>query len=296
MSVLVTTLRKHLEAADRAFADGRLAGARGAYADLLERAQDRADPSMEVCARAMLALCHLRVRDHAAAVALMSDAEWRLEAASVSALARWHRARVRVELEGGAEPIPLLRAYLDWAEGCESSDAVLDACLLLADAHPLEERVDWLERGLDHADGAPPEALAHVCMQLGAVLDQLGQPAAALEAYEQALTCHGGVGSRGGVGAAWAAGEMACRLEDWPLARQHLEAALAVAERSDAVSDLEPLVLGDLATVYQAAGDVVEARRLILRALRRAREQELQVFAPQQHARLRAVARALELE
>ena len=300
MSVLVTTLRAVLEAADRAFDDGRVSAARAGYIDLLGRAQDRSDPSMEILARSMLAICALRMRDRAGAEEQLDAGLRRLESASIEAQAR-HRsatARLGVERDPREQVIPELHLYLAWAEEHDAASSVLDACLLLADLHAPAERVLWLEHGLDYARAHDLEkGLGRAYGLLGLTLDQVDQPHQALQAWQQALVCHELQGHvRGRAGAGWAVGELACRLEDWPLARQHLETALGLAERAQDCSDLEPLILGDLAAVYEAAGDVIEARRLILRALARAREQELHVFAAARHKRLRAVARRLDLD
>lgn len=300
MSVLVTTLRAVLEAADRTFDDGRVSAARAGYVDLLSRAQDRSDPSMETLARAMLAICALRLRDRASAEEQLDASQWRLDSASVEAQARHRRAAARLSMERDPREQVLsgLHSYLAWAEDHRIASGVLDACLLLADLHGPADRVLWLEHGLDYARAHDLEqGLGRAYGLLGSTLDQLEQPEQALVAWQQALACHERQAQvRGRVGAGWAAGELACRLEDWPLARQHLEAALALAEGAQDCSDLEPLILGDLAVVYEAAGDVIEARRLILRALARAREQELHVFAASRHQRLRAVAKRLDLD
>jgi tetratricopeptide (TPR) repeat protein len=300
VSVLVTTLRASLEAADRVLDDGRVGAARASYIDLLERAQDRSDASMEVMARSMLALCLLRVRDLGGAEGQLEAAERRLDVGSVEAQARFRGAEARVwlEREERQDVVPRLRDYLAWAQAAGAAEAVLDACVLLADRLPLEARVDCLQLGVEHAvDHGVERGLGRAYGLLGLTLDLQGEQAEALQAWLRAVECHESAARvRPRVGAAWAVGELACRLEDWPLARESLEAALALAEPSQDCSDLEPLILGDLAGVYEAAGDVIEARRLILRALGRAREQELHVFAPARHTRLRDVARKLDLD
>ena len=98
------------------------------------------------------------------------------------------------------------------------------------------------------------------------------------------------------MGAGWAVGATAVRLEDWPLARQKLEAAITLAETEDSCQDLLAFALADLAKACEAAGDVIEARRLVLRAMTVAREQDIHRFFPERWQVIVSYARSLELD
>jgi uncharacterized protein HemY len=128
-------------------------------------------------------------------------------------------------------------------------------------------------------------------------LDQLGQIDEALESYEASLVWQEKTGQpRDIVSATWAVGSLCVRLEDWPKARDVLENGQKLCGETDACDDLLALITADLAHVYEAAGDVVEARRLVIRALSLAREQSLDGLWPQRWRALRAHAAALDLD
>ena len=298
MPALVTTLQSVLTRADAYFEEGRHARARAAYERLLERAQERADRPMEVVARAMLARCHLLRRDPEAARGELDQAEAFLDPAHLASTRRLQAARARVGLAAAApsEVGAQLRAYLTWAEGEGAHAEVIDACMLLADHDADPER--WLQRaiahGLEHEFDAP---LGRVYSALAGRLEQEGRLERALEAYQQALHHHRcGGGTRQVVAVSWAAGAVACGLEDHPLARALLEEAVQEAEGADDCEDFLALALADLAEVHEAAGDVVEARRLVLRSSGLARAQDLPRAWPERWRRLLAHARRLELE
>lgn len=313
MSVLVTTLRRVLTHADSQMRAGRIPSARRAYEDLLERAQERTDRPMEVIARAMLARCHLRARELDAAREQLEAAERVLERGHPESHGRFlgSEARLHVELGPPERARERCTTYLRWAESESGRPETLDACLLLAGLAPPEERVEWLQRGIDHAvEQGGHEELGKAWVELGTAHDQTGRLEAALDAYEQARSWYlqaletpegqepplsARAAIRGAVGACWAAGSVASRLEDWPLARARLEAAQTLAEGAEDCADLLGMVLSDLGVVYEAAGDVIEARRLILRAMEIAREQELAVVWPHRWDQLMERARALEL-
>lgn len=304
MSVLVTTLRTVLATADAHFGAGRVAAARRVFEDLVERSQARTDRPMEVVARAMLARCHLRARDLEGARDQLRAAARLADATHHESYGRYLGALVRVAVEEGPPSVAREEAlsYLRWAEEAGAGHEVLDACLLLAWQCDAEQRVDWLQRGIDDAlaRGGHPE-LGRAYNDLGAALDQGGRGEEALDAYEMALQCHqddralGRGDARSVVAAGWAVGAVACRLEEWPLARARLEDALRLAEGADDCLDLLGLILGDLAAVYEAAGDVIEARRLILRALSVGAQQELALVWPQRWRALQEQARRLEV-
>jgi tetratricopeptide (TPR) repeat protein len=188
--------------------------------------------------------------------------------------------------------------YLRWAEESRTVEPLLDAASLLSAALAPQERADALERALELAAVLDPGAdLAATYVEWASALDATGDTERALTAWTEALTRHRDLGrGRPVVASGWAAGAAACRLEDWPLARTLLEDALSASERSPGCEDLVALVLGDLSLVYEAAGDVVEARRLVLRALRTGREHHLASAWPERWAGLHAQARRLEVE
>jgi tetratricopeptide (TPR) repeat protein len=190
------------------------------------------------------------------------------------------------------------REYLRWAEGARRGAEILDACMLLAAGASPAERVEWLERGTSQALELDATAeLGRATGELAHALDQLGRTEQALAAYEQSRRWHRARGrGREAVAAGWAVGALACRLEEWPLGRSALEEAIAEGERRTDCEDLVALALADLATVYEAAGDVVEARRILLRALARGREQHLAEQWPDRWEAIRRYARRLELE
>lgn len=191
-----------------------------------------------------------------------------------------------------------MRDYLRWAEEARAGAEVLDACLLLAGPAAPDKRVEWLERGIAQAvelQATPDLGLAYG--ELAHALDQLGQHEAALEAYQHSLGWHRQHGRRReSVAAGWAVGALACRLEEWPLGRSALEEAIAEGERLTDCDDLVAWALADLSTVYEAAGDVVEARRILLKALARGRELQLGALWPERWEQIRRTARRLELE
>ncbi len=298
--MLVTTLHVRLSEADSLLRRGRAGAARGVYEEVLERAQERADGVMEVMARSMLARCLMRLRDVEGARDQLEAAGRRLDEGHVVSFARYREAQARLAIHDGPAQRALdeLRDYLRWAEDMDVPESVLDACVLLGDHSDSEERVSWLGRGIEHVVArGETSGLGGAYNRLGAALDHLGRSDEALEAYQGALSIHRmGDDGRSRAAAAWAVGVLACRVEDWPLARARLEEALGVAESDDRCADLVALVLGDLSRVYEAAGDVVEARRLILRALRLGREQHLGDFAPARWQGLLAIAQQLDLD
>jgi tetratricopeptide (TPR) repeat protein len=300
MSFLVPTLHTLLTQADAYFDDGRLRQARQAYEDLVQVAQEKPDRATEVMARSMLVRCLLRVRDLEGAREQLAGAARLVDPQHLDAHARYRAALARVAIEEGPPEVTRreLQAYLTWAEDVRRGDELIDACLLLADTSELEDRVEWLRRGIDQAELLEATGrLGRAWTALAGALDQLEQTQQALEAYQSALRWyrdHGG--GRELVATAWAVGALACRLEEWPLGRTVLEHALELAEPREDCDDLVALVLADLARVYEAAGDVIEARHILLRALQAAREQQLSELWPERWASLRADARRLELE
>jgi tetratricopeptide (TPR) repeat protein len=300
MSVLQTTLRTALEHADALFEAGRLPAAQSAFEDLLEKAQERSDHGIEVVARVMIARCLLRRHDVGGALQGIADAEQRLDPDHRESAARLRAAKARILLE--ADPIAAkeeLRAYLRWAEERFAWFEAVDALLLLAgSAATPDDRVSWLQRAADLGQEQGLDGpMGRVHGELAAALEQQGRIEEALDAWQMALQSYrknGPVRSR--IASAWAAGSLAARVEEWPLAQKCLEEAVREAERTDDCIDLLALALADLARLHEASGDVIEARRVMIRALRLAREQDLVRAWPEKWEALRAQARALELD
>jgi tetratricopeptide (TPR) repeat protein len=297
---LVTTLTARLEAVDALHEQGRYAAALSACEDLVARAQDRADRPIEVAARSVAARCLLRRRD-------LEGARDHLEAAAVlvdplhlAPMARYRAALARLEhAEGGS--VDPLQAYLDWALENGHAPSEADACALLAGQVTGEERAARLQQALEAAErGGLATRLGRLGTDLGATLDELGRPEEALAAYTRALEHHRAHGStRQVIGAHWAAGSAAARVEDYPLARERLEEAVRLADEAGPhgeAADLLALALADLARVHEAAGDVVEARRLVLRAVRVGRSQDLPTLWPSRWSALLAHGRDLDLD
>jgi len=298
---LVTTLRSLLSQADAHFENGRIAQARSAFEDLLERSQEKADHAMEVVARTMLAHVHLRRRDTEAARNELDMAAELLDAQHMESHTRYRAVLARLALAGSAPEVAHREvvAYLHWAEGVGEHAAAVDAALLLAERSDASDQEDWLHRAIDIAqENAVENRLAEAFTSLGALLDKSARHEEAFDAWEQARAYHLRFGTqRQIVAAAWAVGSLACKLEDWPTALSRLDEAVSGAEKAeDTCDDLLALALADMARVYEAAGDVIEARRLLLRAATLARHQDLPRFWPERWKDLIEHGRRLELD
>ena len=301
MPALVTTLLRLRDQADAHFEAGRLGAARMAFAELLESAQERADVTHQVTARVMLARCALgrraldEARDHLGQAASLIDPD------HLDSYGRYRAALVRLALVDSAsdESQHELLEYLHWAEEVGAWAQAVDACELLAERQSeSEDRLDWLQRGIDH--GLTHQAfapLARMYTAVGAVHDRREDLEQALESYQQALHWQQRAGNseRLLVGARWAVGTTACRVEDWPLAFRRLGEVVNAARAEAEHGDFLALALTDLAVATEASGDVIEARRLLVEALRVAREQELAVLWPERHRQLQTLARRLEV-
>ena len=299
--VPVTTLRTLLAQADSAYDEGRIPAARAAYERLMEEAQVRADHAMVVTARSMLARCYLRRPDLERVRELLRQAAGLLDPNHLESHGRSRAALARLAtLDASSDTArEELLDYLRWAESAGVGHEVLDAALLLAEASDdPHERVSWLQRGIDHAlDRGVTRRLGYAYNELATALEVLDKTEDALEAYRQALRVHRDHGTPRQITAAlWAVGATAVQLEDWPLGRTCLEEAIQGCESVEECADLLPLALIDLAAVHEAAGDVVEARRLALRALALAREQDLARFWPQKWDHMVRYARSLDLD
>jgi len=299
MASLVPTLHTHLRRADDLWSSGRAKQARQAFEDLLQAAQERGDRAMEVVARSMLARMALRLHALDDAREMLASAGRVADPHHLDAYRRYRAALARLAVEEG--PVPVAREevarYLRWADETRQGPEVLDACLLLADLVSAGERIAWLQRGIEQARAlGAEERLGDAYTVLAAALEQDEQPAEAMEAYAEAYRWHRAHGApRAVVASAWAVGATALRLEDWARARDALQTARRGAEAVDDCDDLLALLLADLATVEAEAGDVVEARRLLLVALERGEQQGLGALWPDRWEAVRRQARKLEV-
>lgn len=300
MSSLVTTLLSLLSKADGQLAAGRIAAARTAYEELLQQAQERLDRPMEVVARSMLAQTLLKRRDLEGAREELRRASFQIDPLHLQSYGRYRSVMARIAVEEGPAETAReeLHDYLHWGEGAGAHNEVLDATVLIANlASRPEDRAYWLQRGIDHAlNHGVDRSLGRVYNDLAATLDLLEQSDEALECYQQSLAWHRKLGSvRDIAGASWAVGNLAARLEDFPLAQERLQEAIDVADGAEGCGDLVALAMADLAAVYEESGDVIEARRLVIRAVELARQQELGAVWPQRWEALLEHARHLEI-
>lgn len=324
MSALVPTLRSLVDHADALYDAGRVGAARTSYEDLLERAQEKGDRGSEVIARSMLARCHLRRRDIDAARDCMHHARRGLPYAERPDVARRYQAANARLLVAEAEAPQTdrddpygetsydrdrtaavtrategLRDYLDWARESGAWEEAIDACCLLAaSSRTNEDKASWLHMAADIAAQHELDALGgKVFHDLAVVLEVLERHEDALEAWENAARRHAQTGTvRQQVSAAWAAGSIAIRLEDFALAQTRLEKAVRDAEPTDDCGDLLALALADLSIVHELTGDVVEARRALIRALALARENDLVSTWPDRWRTMGEQARRLDVD
>jgi tetratricopeptide (TPR) repeat protein len=300
MPSLVPTLAALVSQADRVTAEGRIPAARRAWEDLVQRAQEKRDRPTEVVARSMLARCLLRMQQRDEARHEVALAERIADPTHTPAYGRFRAAHARLALEEGppAAARRALQEYLAWAEDERQVEAMLDAATLLGAVLDPDERAVALGRTIELARIVDPGAdVAAVCVDWASALDALGRAEAALEAWTEALRGHRERGrARPAVAAGWGAGAAAVRLEDWPLARTLLEEAVRGAEQAAACDDLAALALADLALVHEAAGDDVEARHLLIRALRHGRSHHLASAWPERWAALLEQAARLEVD
>ncbi len=301
MPALTTTLRTLLETADGYFWEGRLAAARKQYDSLLERSQERTDRAMEVIARSMLARYYLKRKELEAASDELALASRVLDPMHIESHSRYRAVLARLAVAESDPDVAwreLLR-YLSWAEEAAAGGAIVDASLMLANQSiDPEDAMDWTRRAVESAlDHKVHDPLPGAYNGLAILLDQAGDPEGALEAYEQALHWESqGDNTRKIVALQWAVGAAAGRCGEWPLARQKLEDAIATAEQQEDCSDYLSLALAELAQVMESAGDVIEARRLLIRSLQIAEDEGFRAFFPQRWRSMREYAKKLEVD
>ncbi|MCB9679217.1 MAG: hypothetical protein H6737_29205 [Alphaproteobacteria bacterium] len=295
MAVLATTLASALRSADGHFRAGRPMLARHAYEELLEKAQARTDRSIEVVCRAMLARVAVQMHDLDAAEAHLDGAERLVDPGHAEGQRRVRTARVHWEVAAMPDATGSVRDFLAWAETEREPEALLEGARLMASAVEGIERAQWLERAIEVAlEHRLDEAdLLDAWFQLAATRDTLDDLEGALEAYRSALAL--AVQPRGTVMAGWGVGSLLLRLEDWPQAREQLEETVRLAEEADDCEDLLCFALAELATVTAEAGDVVEARHLLVRSLEVARAQDLATLWPAKWEELLEQADGLDL-
>lgn len=285
MSQLVSTLRSVLEEGDGHMAAQRPSRARSSYERLLERAQERADRPMAIIARAMLARIAVTRRALEEAADLLDQAEPLLDPDHHESQGRHRASQVRLLIaQPGPPPTEALRAYFDWSEQHERWEELVDASALLAEqASSAMDAIQWLERAIDTAQLHGVESrLGSLYTHLASLQERDGSAQEALRAHQSARTWHDKHGTaHDRVAARWAVGASALLLEDWPLAQQSLEEALSLGEPEPDSQTLLPVILADLATAYAASGDVVEAQRMLTRALKGAREHDLASWWPE---------------
>ena len=255
---------------------------------------------MEIDARIMLAWCMLISRDLESGREQLSLVEPILDPLYLRSQQRFQRVRVRYSLDPSSQTDAdvALKEYLHWAEAHDCIEEVLDACELLAQQSELEERVDWYQRAIEFCLVKTTDvSLGPTYQALAIALDQLGRHEEAMECYVQALLVYQQQGTtRDWVAASWAVGALACRMEDWPLARKHLEEAHLGVEKDDNCKDLEGLILADLSQAAAASGDVIEARRLLIRAMQLGREHDLESLWPDRWASMQEQAIQIGLD
>jgi tetratricopeptide (TPR) repeat protein len=296
LRALVTTLSSRLKAADALFEQSRFGGSVAAFSDLLSRAQEKGDHPMEIVARSMCARCLIRRHDIDGAREHLQAAGALVDPLHVQAHGRYRAALARLAVaEGFADNE--LRHYLEWATDMNVPLGVIDACTLLARSTEGEIRAEWLERAIDEAETCDvTDGIGELCNDLGATLDLLDRRDEAAAVYVRAVGFHRAHGTpRQLAGACWAAGAALVASDDWGGGRELLDEAVRMATTAVDAQDILALALADLARVQEASGDVIEARRLLIRAAQIAREQGLPETWPGRWRSMVGFGRTLEL-
>ena len=296
---LVPTLNTLLGRADQLFEEARLGKALEVYEQLLAQSQETLDRSTEVIARCRIAECFVMRNEPFAAEEQLQRAKERLDDTHLRVVARYRWAHIRWVLatEDVVAKREALNTYIHWADGAAQYALVIDGCRLMADHGPEEDRISWLERALQVGqESQTTEHLGRNSNDLAAALDGAGRASEALETYEMALGWHRLRGSvRDQVGACWAIGSVALREEDFPLAFERLNEAVAMAGNAPEHQDLLALSLADLARAHFETGDVIESRRVLLSAMEHARAVDLATTWNQAWQNVHSLAKALDL-
>ncbi len=211
----------------------------------------------------------------------------RLEAAGEGTATRRRHAAWCLELAETLEPVVAgadqgsalerldaeadnLRAALDWFVSEGEAEAALRLTTALwrpweIRGRPREMR-DWLQRALATPGEAPPALRAKALNNLGNVLLDLGEPAAAGR-YAASLTIRREIGDRTGIADTLNnLGLLVLARGEYDEARQHLEESLAI-RRELGDRNGEALALSNLGDVATAAGDFDQGWALHERAL-----------------------------
>jgi len=247
----------------------------------------------------MLARYHIKRREYDDAGDELSVASRILDPNHLESHGRYRAVLARLAMAESGPQVghAEMLSYLHWAEDVRAGTEIVDAALLLAHhSDDADDTIDWLEHAID-------AALAHnvstplpgAYNALAVHLDQTGRSEDGLEAYQQALVWERkSENKRRIIAACWAVGSAACRDGDWPLGRDRLEEAVEAAEGADDCADYLALSLSDLAQVYAAAGDVIEARRLMIRSMALADEQGFEAFWPERMRSMRDFSAKLD--
>ncbi|MDP9471313.1 MAG: tetratricopeptide repeat protein, partial [Chloroflexota bacterium] len=211
----------------------------------------------------------------------------RLEAAGESTATRRRHAAWCLELAETLDPVVAgadqgsalerldaeadnLRAALDWFVSEGEAEAALRLTTALwrpweIRGRPREMR-DWLQRALATPGEVPPALRAKALNNLGNVLLDLGEPAAAGR-YAASLTIRREIGDRTGIADTLNnLGLLVLARGEFDEARQHLEESLAI-RRELGDRNGEALALSNLGDVATAAGDFDQGWALHERAL-----------------------------
>ena len=300
MALPATSLYARLEEADALIRIGRIGSARMAFNALLEAAQDRGDRPNETIARAMLAQCALHQGDLQAARTHLREARARVDTDNTTIEGRVRSVEVRLVMadEHAPDAQGALHDYVRWAEDHRAWPQVVDGCRLLSATATPTDRAYWLRRAVQVTlDYGLREQSGALYNELAVSLDALDRADEAFEAYRQALAWYRRTGTTRQVAAAcWAVGAVAVQQEDWGTAETHLAEAIRITAGSPDHQDVHALALADLARIHAASGDVIEARRVMIRAMAMAREVDMPTEWPQRWESVQAFARELELD
>jgi hypothetical protein len=274
---------------------------RRAWEDLVQRAQDKRDRATEVVARSMLARCLLRMQQRDEARHELSLAARVVDPVHGPAMARYRGALARLAVEegparrgpSGAARLPALGRGVPHRRAAARRREPAERRARAAGARR-RPRARPRARSRARPRGRPRGDVRGVGLRPRRHRRHRARP----DRVDRGADPPPGPGARPPRGRV-RLGRWGRRVPPRGLApRPHAARRCAVGVPSGArgCEDLVALVLGDLSLVYEAAGDVVEARRLVLRALRTGREHHLASAWPERWAGLHAQARRLEVE